>query len=114
MLPEEPGTTSPGTACGATAPITASTSRIAVVVHTTGRRQGIAFSAAIRAATTAIHTRLITPRANSAAIRAQQHPTHQAAWREPILTAPADPSRQLPSRKLSGLRHFPRQTFFSG
>src|SRR5580704_2377522 len=114
MLLEGPGTTNPGTACGATATITARTSRTAVVPQTTGRRQGMVFSAAIRAATTAIHTRLITPRANSAAMSAQQHPTHQAACWDPILTAPAEPSRQLPSRKPRGLRHFARQAFFSG
>src|ERR1700686_4835142 len=114
MLLEAPGTTSPGTGGGATPPIPASTIRIAVVVHTTGRRQGMVFSAAIRAATTAIHTRLITPRANSAAMRAQQHPTHHAACLDPISTAPRDPSRQLPSRKPRGLRHLARQAFFSG
>src|SRR6202521_1881925 len=108
------GTTSPGTECGATATITASTSRVAVVAHTTGRRHGIVFSAAIRPATTAIHTRLITPRANSAAMSAQQQPTHHAACLEPISIAPADPSCQLPSRNPRGLRHLERHTFLSG
>lgn len=96
-----PGTTRPGIACGATATSTASASRIAVVLHRTGRRHGIVFSAAITAAITAIHTRLITPSAKNAAMSAQQHPTHQAACRAPIATAPVDPSRQLPSRKPS-------------
>src|SRR5580700_385240 len=113
-LPALPGTTRPGTACGAAATITASTNRAAVVVQRTVRRHGRVFSAVITAATTAIHTRLITPSAKSAAMRAQQHPTHHAACLDPISTAPADPSRQSPSRKPSGLRHLARHAFFSG
>src|ERR1019366_8866205 len=71
------GTTSPGTACGATTTAIASTSRTAAVPHVTARRHGMVFSSAISAATSAIQERLMTPRANSAAISAQQQPKHQ-------------------------------------
>src|SRR4029450_9580781 len=65
-------------------------------------------------ATSAIHETLMTPRANSEAINAQQHPTHQAPFLAPIRTAPERPSRQEPRRTPSGLRHLPRQTSLSG
>ena len=75
---------------------------------------GSNFSNAIRPATTAIQMRLITPSANSEAIRAQQHPMHQPPWLIPIRSPPTRPLRQEPSRKPRGLLHFPRQTFLSG
>ena len=52
------------------------------------------FSAAIRPATTAIQVMLMTPSAKSDAIRAQQHPTHQAPFLMPIRTAPDRPPLQ--------------------
>jgi hypothetical protein len=57
---------------------------------------------------------LMTPSANSDAISAQQHPTHQAPFLAPIFGAPAAPSRQEPSKKPSGLRPFPRKAPLSG
>jgi hypothetical protein len=69
---------------------------------------------AIRPATTAIHGTLITPRANSDAIKAQQQPTHQAPFFIPIYRAPNSPSRQDPRSMPSGLRHLPRHTSLSG
>ena len=65
-------------------------------------------------ATNAIHVTLITPRANSEAISAQQQPTHQAPFRTPIRTAPSRPSRHEPRRAPSGLRQWPRHTSFNG
>ena len=65
-------------------------------------------------ATTAIHTTLMIPNAKSDAMSAQQQPTHQAPFLAPIRSAPDQPSRHEPSRKPSGLRHFPRQTSFNG
>src|SRR5436305_1607039 len=65
-------------------------------------------------AITAIHTTLMIPNANSAAMSAQQQPTHHAPFFAPIRTAPDGPSRHDPNRKPSGLRHLPRHTSFSG
>ena len=84
------------------------------VEYVATRRHGNVFSTAISPATTAIHDTLMTPRANSDAISAQQQPTHQAPFLTPIRTAPPTPSRHQPSRAPSGLRHLPRQTSFSG
>src|SRR5947207_7386564 len=108
-----PGTVSPGRAPGAASRSTPRTAKIPVVEYTATRLQGTSFSTAISPATTAIHAMLITPRANSDAISAQQQPTHQAPCLTPIPTAPVGPSRQAPSRNPSGLRHFPRQTSLS-
>src|SRR6476661_5386747 len=55
-----------------------------------------------------------TPSANSAAMSAQQQPTHHAPFFAPIWNAPSRPARQEPSKKPSGLRHLPRQTSLSG
>jgi hypothetical protein len=65
---------------------------------------------AISPATNAIQTVLITPSANSAAMRAQQHPTHQAPWFAPMRSAPDKPGRQEASKNPSGLRQCLRQT----
>ena len=65
-------------------------------------------------ATIAIQTMLITPSAKSDAMSAQQQPIHQAPCRAPIWSAPERPLRQEPSKKPSGLRHFPRHTSLSG
>src|SRR6476646_2121433 len=65
-------------------------------------------------ATNAIHVTLITPSANSDAIRAQQQPTHQAPLRIPILSAPVRPPRHEPRSAPRGLRHLLRHTFFNG
>ena len=78
------------------------------------RAHGSSFSAAISAATNAIHGMLITPSANSAAMRAQQQPTHQAPCSTPRRKAPSDPSRQPPNRNDIGDRHFFRQARFIG
>ena len=78
------------------------------------RRIGAVFSTAMMTATNAIQETLITPRANREAISAQQHPTHQAPFRAPILSAPVGPARQEPSSEPRGLRHFARHTFLSG
>ena len=56
----------------------------------------------------------MTPSANSDAISAQQQPMHQAPCLAPISKAPRRPVRQAPSRKPSGLRHFPRHASFRG
>ena len=66
------------------------------------------------AATNAIHAMLMTPSAKSDAMSAQQQPTHHAPWRAPICSEPARPPRHAPSRNPRGLRHFERQTSFSG
>ena len=78
------------------------TRRRAAVPYVATRRDGISFSKAMRPATSAIQTTLITPSANSDAINAQQQPTHQAPCRAPICMAPESPSLQLPRRKPSG------------
>ena len=91
-----PGIVSPGSAPGVARSSTPSTARTPVVPYSATRRHGTSFSSAIRPATTAIHTRLITPSAKSEAISAQQHPTHQAPWRVPIRSAP--PARRARSR----------------
>src|SRR5947208_8399278 len=57
---------------------------------------------------------LMTPSANSAAMSAQQHPTHQVPFFAPIWSAPNRPARHEPSKNPSGLRHLPRQTSLSG
>ena len=63
----------------------------------------------------AIQPMLITPSANSAAISAQQQPTHQPPWIE------SHPQRAQPARAASavirnmkGLRQWRRQTSLSG
>jgi hypothetical protein len=48
----------------------------------------------------------MSPRGATAAISAQQQPRHQPACREPIWRALRRPSRHVPSRNPSGLRHF--------
>ncbi len=63
---------------------------------------------------TAIHVMLMIPNAKSEAMSAQQQPTHQAPFFAPIRSAPARPSRQLPSRNPSGLWHLERHTSLSG
>src|SRR5689334_10190589 len=111
----EAGIVSVGSAFGAARTRTPrASSTIAVVYATTVLRQGTVFSMAMMAATNAIQETLMTPRANSDAIKAQQHPTHQAPFVAPIRTAPEPPSRHDPSSTPSGLRHLPRQTSFSG
>jgi len=80
----------------------------------TVRPHGSVFSAAISAATNAIHAMLITPSANNAAISAQQQPTHHAPCFAPICSAPVRPSRHEPSRNPSGLRQCRRHTSLSG
>ena len=62
----------------------------------------------------AIQPRLITPSANSAAISAQQQPTHQPPWMTPIRSAPSRPGRQWLIRNPNGLRQWRRQTSFNG
>ena len=57
---------------------------------------------AMSPATNAIQVMLMTPSANSDAMRAQQQPTHQAPFFAPIRRPPSNPSRQEPSRKPSG------------
>src|SRR5215207_5765324 len=114
VAPPLPGTVRPGTASGATSSARPRTNRSAAVAYVIARPNGTVFSSAIRAATNAIQARLITPSANSDAIRAQQQPTHQAPCRAPMLSAPHVPPRQELSRKPSGLRHLPRQTSFIG
>ena len=69
---------------------------------------------AMSPATMAIQVTLMTPRAKSDAIRAQQQPTHHAPFLAPMRTAPDHPSRHDPRRAPSGLRHLPRQTSLSG
>jgi hypothetical protein len=50
------------------------------------------------------------PIAKSAAISAQQQPTHQAPCFVPMRAAPERPLRHDPSRKPRGLWHLRRQT----
>ena len=66
------------------------------------------------AATTAIQVTLMTPKANSEAIKAQQQPTHHAPFVAPMRSAPDQPSRHDPRSAPSGLRHLPRHAFLSG
>jgi len=66
------------------------------------------------AETNAIQTTLMIPSANSDAISAQQHPTHQAPFRTPIDSAPRTPPRQVRISAPSGLRHLFRHTSLSG
>lgn len=58
-----------------------------------GRLHGNSFSTATRAAINAIQATLMTPSVNSAAMSAQQQPTHQAACSTPIRSAPRWPSQ---------------------
>src|SRR3954471_13656985 len=109
-----PGVVSPGIASGAASSSRPSTRRTAAVPYVAHRRHGSVFSMAMSPATNAIHVMLMTPSANSDAISAQQQPTHHAPFFAPIRRPPDTPSRQEPSRKPSGLRHLPRQTFFNG
>ena len=110
----DPGTVSPGTLSGANAiprPRTSSSTaipRLATVFH------GSSFSIAIRAAMNAIQPRLITPSANSAAIKAQQQPMHQPPWTIPIRRLPSRPACQCCIRNANGLRQWRRQTSFQG
>src|SRR6516165_1856589 len=108
------GTVNQGTLAGATAtPIaTASSSTDTPAVATL--RHGSNFSAAISPETTSIQVRLIAPSANSATIRAQQHPRHQAPCRVPIVNAPRSPSRHEPRRNPNGERHFRRHLVLIG
>ena len=89
-------------------------SKSAAVPYVATLRHGRVFSAAISPAMNAIHAMLMTPSAKSDAMSAQQQPTHQAPCIAPIRKDPDRPSRHDPSRKPSGLRHFPRQTSLSG
>src|SRR5437879_44170 len=108
------GVVRPGMDPGAVSTRRPRASRTAAVPEEAARRHGMVFSNAMSAAITAIHTTLMIPNANSAAIRAQQQPTHHAPFFAPIRSAPDRPSRHEPSRNPSGLRHFPRQTSFNG
>src|SRR3954470_21196677 len=109
-----PGIVSPGIADGAASMSTPRPSNSPAVPQVATRRQGRIFSTAISPATNAIQATLMIPSANSAAMRAQQQPTHQAPWAAPIRRAPVDPFRQEVSRNPSGLRHLLRQTFLNG
>ena len=77
-------------------------------------RHGRSFSAAISAAMNAIQPMLMTPSANSAAISAQQQPTHQEPWSNPTRNAPVRPGRQCSIRKPKGLRQCRRHVSLSG
>src|SRR5215211_463287 len=106
------GTVNPGTDSGTNAtasPRTASkiaTDRLATAFH------GRSFSTAIRAATKAIQPTLITPTTISAAISAQQQPTHQPPCSIPIRSAPVRPGFHAVSTNANGSRHFLRQMSF--
>src|SRR6185437_2298286 len=108
------GTLRPGTFAGEAATPTASTPRITATPAVAASRHGRSFSMAISAATTAIQAMLIAPRANSAAISAQQQPMHHAPCSTPIRTAPSDPSCQEETRNPSGERQRRRQAYFAG
>jgi hypothetical protein len=77
-------------------------------------RQGKSFSTAMNAAMSAIHPMLMTPRARSAAIRAQQQPTHHMPCSTPMRRAPALPGRHEWRMNMSGLRQRRRQASLSG
>src|SRR6185503_14819511 len=71
------GSVNAGVASGATSISSPRARRTVAVPYMATRRHGRSFSTAMSAATKAVHAMLITPRANSDAISAQQHPTHQ-------------------------------------
>ena len=104
----------PGTSSGAIATERPSTARRTAIARFATTLHGSSFSIAIRAAISAIQPMLMTPSANSAAISAQQQPTHQAPCSIPIRRAPSRPGRQAVSRNPSGFRHLRRQTSLSG
>ena len=100
----ESGSVSPGTLEGLIATESPSTKRSRAMTRLVATPHGKSFSAAISAAMKAIQPMLMIPSANSAAISAQQQPTHQAPWRSPTLSAPTRPGRQCSIRKPKGLR----------
>jgi len=99
---------------GAAAIPTARTTSTAVTARVAAIREGRSFSTAISIATTTIQAMLITPSANSAAIRAQQQPTHHAPCSIPMRSAPSRPSRHASRMNDSGPRQRVRQAFFNG
>ena len=113
-IPPEDGIVSPASESGEISRNRPITSRSNATPYVATRRHGSSFSTAMIPAMNAIQVMLMTPRANNAAISAQQHPTHQAPILVPMRSAPTFPSRQDPSSSPSGLLHLPRQTSFSG
>ena len=85
---------SAGTSPGSSATASPSTTSSTAIPRLTSRFLGTSFSIATRAAMKTIHVTLIAPSANSAAISAQQQPTHQAPCSSPSISAPPTPSRQ--------------------
>ncbi len=71
----DPGTVRPGTSLGAVATPIPRTTRRAAVAALASAPRGSSFSIPIKAAIKTIQPMLITPSANSAAIKAQQQPT---------------------------------------
>ena len=110
----EPGTTNPGTSCGTARIAAASTTRTPAVANLAPRPQGPTFSSATSTAISPIHVRLITPSANSAAIRAHEHPRHHPPLRRPVTSAPGRVFCQEVSRNRRGLRHLKRNARLSG
>ena len=110
----ESGRVSPGTLAGAKATPKPRTASRTAIPRLASAFHGRSFSTAINAAMNAIQPRLITPSANSAAISAQQQPTHQPPCVTPMRRAPSRPGRHLVIRNMSGLRQWRRQTSFNG
>src|SRR4051794_5817380 len=110
----ESGSVRPGTLAGVIATDNPRTSSKTAMPRFAIARHGRSFSAAISAATKAIQPRLITPSANSAAMSAQQQPTHQPPCSTPTRSAPNRPGRQRSIRNMNGLRQWRRQVSLSG
>ena len=110
----DPGRVRPGTLAGVNASARPRTISRTAMPRLASAFHGKSFSTAIRAAMNAIQPRLITPSANSAAISAQQQPTHQPPWTTPMRRLPSRPACQCCIRNANGLRQCRRQTSFSG
>src|SRR3954470_4125737 len=104
----------PGTTDGATSSATPTRTSTAVTDQLAAIRDGSSFSTAISAAMNAIQPMLITPSANSAAISAQQQPTHQPPCTAPIRNAPYRLGRQFSMTNITGPLQRVRQAFFAG
>src|SRR5436190_17847365 len=114
MCPAEAASGVPGTDDGLTSSVIPTSASNAVTDQFAAMRDGNSFSTAISAAMNAIQPMLITPSANSAAISAQQQPTHQAPCTAPIRNAPYRLGRQFSITNITGPLQRVRQAFFAG
>src|ERR1035437_7858073 len=109
----EPGTTNAGTSWGTARIATASTTRTPAVANLAPRPQGPTFSSATSTAISPVQVRLITPSANSAAIRAQELPRHHPPLCRPTTKAPCRVLCCEVSKSRSGSRHLNREARLS-